>query len=226
MGKGSKPSAPAYPTTTTNTGLWGSSTTGPSGTTFSPTQFQKQLIGSVESYIPQTLDYMMNPTTDNAYYQAQKNVRQQAQNDAFENQVVNALASRNLSRGSAGQGLINSYADSVARQEDQALADAQGQASALLAQLMGLHAAPYEMMRGTSQLSQAGTNALADYNMKKYQAELQAQANKNAMLGSIGSTIGQLGGAALGGVLGGPVGASVGSTFGSKIGSMYSNPYG
>lgn len=191
MGKGSKSSAPAYPTTTTNTGLWGSSTTGPSGTTYSPTQFQKQLIGSVESYIPQTLDYMMNPTTDNAYYQAQKNVRQQAQNDAFENQVVNALASRNLSRGSAGQGLINSYADSIARQEAQALADAQGQASALLSQLMGLYAAPYEMMQGTSQLSQAGTNALADYNMKKYQAELESQ---NARLGALGSAIGQTGG--------------------------------
>lgn len=195
MGKGSKPSAPAYPTTTTNTGLWGSSTTGPSGTTFSPTQFQKQLIGSVESYIPQTLDYMMNPTTDNAYYQAQKNVRQQAQNDAFENQVVNALASRNLSRGSAGQGLINSYADSVARQEAQALSDAQGQASALLAQLMGLHAAPYEMMRGTSQLSQAGTNALADYNMKKYQAELANQNAKYQLWGNLANSLGQVGGA-------------------------------
>ena len=195
MGKGSKSSAPAYPTTTTNTGLWGSSTTGPSGTTFSPTQFQKQLIGSVESYIPQTLDYMMNPTTDNAYYQAQKNVRQQAQNDAFENQVVNALASRNLSRGSAGQGLINSYADSVARQEAQALSDAQGQASALLAQLMGLHAAPYEMMRGTSQLSQAGTNALADYNMKKYQAELANQNAKYQLWGNLANSLGQAGGA-------------------------------
>lgn len=193
MGKGSKSSAPAYPTTTTNTGLWGSSTTGPSGTTFSPTQFQKQLIGSVESYIPQTLDYMMNPTTDNAYYQAQKNVRQQAQNDAFENQVVNALASRNLSRGSAGQGLINSYADSVARQEAQALSDAQGQASAMLAQLMGLYAAPYEMMQGTSQLSQAGTNALANYNMQKYQADI---ANKNALLSGLGSMIGTIGSAA------------------------------
>lgn len=195
MGKGSKPSAPAYPTTTTNTGLWGSSTTGPSGTTFSPTQFQKQLIGSVESYIPQTLDYMMNPTTDNAYYQAQKNVRQQAQNDAFENQVVNALASRNLSRGSAGQGLINSYADSVARQEAQALSDAQGQASALLAQLMGLHAAPYEMMQGTSQLSQAGTNALADYNMQKYQAELANQNAKYQLWGNLANSLGQAGGA-------------------------------
>lgn len=195
MGKGSKPSAPAYPTTTTNTGLWGSSTTGPSGTTFSPTQFQKQLIGSVESYIPQTLDYMMNPTTDNAYYQAQKNVRQQAQNDAFENQVVNALASRNLSRGSAGQGLINSYADSVARQEAQALADAQGQASALLSQLMGLYAAPYEMMQGTSQLSQAGTNALANYNMQKYQAELANQNAKYQLWGNLANSLGQAGGA-------------------------------
>lgn len=195
MGKGSKSSAPAYPTTTTNTGLWGSSTTGSSGTTYSPTEFQKQLIGSVESYIPQTLDYMMNPTTDNAYYQAQKNVRQQAQNDAFENQVVNALASRNLSRGSAGQGLINSYADSVARQEAQALADAQGQASALLSQLMGLYAAPYEMMQGTSQLSQAGTNALADYNMKKYQADIANQNAKYQLWGNLAGSMGQLGGA-------------------------------
>lgn len=195
MGKGSKPSAPAYPTTTTNTGLWGSSTTGPSGTTYSPTEFQKQLIGSVESYIPQTLDYMMNPTTDNAYYQAQKNVRQQAQNDAFENQVVNALASRNLSRGSAGQGLINSYADSIARQEAQALADAQGQASALLAQLMGLYAAPYEMMQGTSQLSQAGTNALANYNMEKYKADLANQNAKYQLWGNLANSLGQAGGA-------------------------------
>lgn len=195
MGKGSKSSAPAYPTTTTNTGLWGSSTTGPSGTTYSPTGFQKQLIGSVESYIPQTLDYMMNPTTENAYYQAQKNVRQQAQNDAFENQVVNALASRNLSRGSAGQGLINSYADSVARQEAQALADAQGQASALLSQLMGLYAAPYEIMKGTSQLSQAGTNALADYNMQKYQADIANQNAKYQLWGNLAGSMGQLGGA-------------------------------
>lgn len=194
MGKGSK--APEYPTTTTNTGLYGSSTTNKSGTTFNPTEFQKQLVGSVESYIPQTLNYMMNPTTDNAYYQAQKAVRQQAQNDAFENQVINALGSRNLSRGSAGQALINSYADSVARQESQALADAQSQASSLLSQLLSVYSLPYDMMTGTSQLSQSGTNSVANYNIAKYQAEQQAKANQNALYGNIGSTIGSLAGTA------------------------------
>ena len=202
MGKGSSSSAPAYPISNVSTGgLYGSSTTTPFGTTYTPTQFQKQLVGQVQGYVPSLIDYMVNPTTDNAYYQAQKNVRQQAQNDALENQVINPLASRNLTRGSAGQSLINSYADSVARQEAQALADSQGQTSALLSQLMGIYEVPYNMMTGVSQLSQNGANSVANYNMEKYKAEQQAQANKYAMLGSIGPAIGQLGGAALGGAL-------------------------
>ena len=182
--------APEYPTTTTNTGLWGSSTTGPGGTTFTPTDFQTQLVGKAENYILPTLDYVVNPTTDNAYYQNQRAVRQQAQNDAFENQVVNNLASRNLSRGSAGQSLINSYADSIARQEAQALADSQAQASALLSQLLGVYAAPYEIMQGTSSLSQSGTNALANYNLGKYQANNSGQSTLNSVLGGIGSAVG------------------------------------
>lgn len=195
---GSKSKAPEYPTTTTNTGLWGSSTTNASGTTYKPTDFQTQLVGKAEDYILPTLDYMMNPTTDNAYYQAQKAVRQDAQNDAFENQVINNLASRNLSRGSAGQSLINSYADSVARQEAQALADAQAQASALLSQLMGLYASPYEMMQGTSSLSQSGSNAVANYNLGKYEAENNKNSATNSLLGSIGPTIGSAAGSYFG----------------------------
>lgn len=192
MGKGSK--APEYPTTKTDTALWGTSTTGSKGTTYNPTDFQTQLVGKAEDYILPTLDYVVNPTTDNAYYQNQKAVRQQAQNDAFENQVINNLASRNLSRGSAGQSLINSYADSVARQEAEALADSQAQASALLSQLLGVYAAPYEMMQGTSALSQSGTNSLANYNLGKYQAEKSGQSTLNSVLGGLGSAVGSAAG--------------------------------
>lgn len=182
--------APAYPTTTTDTGLWGTSTTSGKGTTYNPTDFQRQLVGKAENYILPTLDYVVNPTTDNAYYQNQRAVRERAQNEAFENQVVNNLASRNLSRGSAGQNLINSYADSVARQESEALADSQAQASALLSQLLAVYAAPYELMQGTSSLSQSGTNSVANYNLGKYQAEKSGNSTLNSMLGAIGTGVG------------------------------------
>ena len=46
-----KKKAPAQPTTKTDTGLFGTSTTGSFGSTFNPTDFQKQYTGMTEQSI-------------------------------------------------------------------------------------------------------------------------------------------------------------------------------
>jgi len=182
-----------YPTTTQNTGLYGNSVTNKSGTTWTPTSFQSQLVGAAEQNVPSMINQMINPDINNPVFQQNQAIRQRQQGQAFENQLINPMAERGLSRGSSGNALANMFSTNLARQEQQALLDESGRNSALIQQLMGLYATPYEMQQGTSQLSQAGANSVANYQAQ--QDAIKAQQNA-ALYGMIGNTLGGIGSAA------------------------------
>jgi len=59
MGKGG---AGSYPTTKSNSGLWGSSTSNGKGTTFNPTQWQKDTMTVAGSSLAPTLKEYLNPS--------------------------------------------------------------------------------------------------------------------------------------------------------------------
>lgn len=174
-----------YAKTNYDTGLYGSSVSDRNGTTWTPTSFQSQLVNYTQDNIPALLNQYITPTTDSAWYQANKAIRQQAQNDAFENQVINPLASRNLTRGSSVNALSNMFANDIARQEQQALLDESNRAGQLAQTLLGYYQIPYNMMFDSNKMAAAQSEAVSNYDLNKYNAVNNVFANYAGLLDSI-----------------------------------------
>ena len=178
-----------YNNGTYDTGLYGSSTSTKNGTTWTPTSFQSQLVNYAQDNIPTLLNQYLNPTTDSAWYQQNKAIRQQAQNDAFENQVINPLASRNLTRGSSVNALSNMFANDVARQERQALLDESERAGQLASQLMNYYQVPYAMMSDSNVRAMQQANMANQYDLAKAQYELNKYNAQNQMSALLMNTL-------------------------------------
>lgn len=178
-----------YNNGTYDTGLYGSSTSTKNGTTWTPTSFQTQLVNYAQDNIPSLLQQYSTPTTDSAWYQANKAIRQQAQNDAFENQVINPLASRNLTRGSSVNALSNMFANDVARQERQALLDESNRAGEMAQQLMNYYQIPYAMMSDSNVRAMQQTNMANQYDLAKAQYELNKYNAQNQMSNQLMQTL-------------------------------------
>ena len=184
-----------YNTGTYDTGLYGSSTSTKNGTTWNPTSFQSSLVNYAESNIPSLIQQQLNPSTNSEWYQANKAIRQQAQNDAFENQVINPLASRNLTRGSSVNALSNMFANDVARQEQQALLDESNRAGQLANQLLQYYMVPYSMMTDANAGAMNQSNLANAWDLKR--AGMLDSYNTATSKNS-GSDIGQIVGALAG----------------------------
>ncbi|MFR1672360.1 MAG: hypothetical protein ACLSWI_05380 [Candidatus Gastranaerophilaceae bacterium] len=197
MGKGS---AGEYPTTTMNTGLYGSSTTNKKGTTYNPTDFQKNLVNTSQQGISSTLSEFLNPSYKSETYLADKAQRQKQQQQAFDASVLSPLANRGLMRSSGLQAATNSFADTLANQESQAMANYKTEQANKLATLLGLYEMPYNMMTGTSGLSQGLSNAVGNYNL---QNQAQLNASNSGAFGQIANTVGTIGKLAMAGPTGG-----------------------
>ncbi len=191
-----KSKAPEYATTNVNTGLYGTSTTNKSGTTYKPSGFQSQLVNTVEQNVPGTLNEYLNPSYNSELYQKQKAQREKEQIQAYDTSVLSQLANRGLMRSSGLQAATNSFAETLANQEAQAMADYKTEKANELATLMGLYEVPYNMMMGTNNSSQSLSNSVSNYNMQKYQADKLAN---NGLYGALGQSIGGL--AAAGGTI-------------------------
>ena len=170
-----------YNNGTYDTGLYGSSTSNKNGTTWTPTSFQSQLVNYAQNNIPMLLQQQLNPSTNSEWYQQNKAIRQQAQNDAFENQVINPLASRNLTRGSSVNALSNMFANDVARQERQALLDDSERAGQLASQLMNYYQVPYAMMSDSNVRAMQQANMANQYDLAKAQYDLNKFNSQNEM---------------------------------------------
>ena len=178
-----------YNNGTYDTGLYGSSTSTKNGTTWTPTSFQTQLVNYAQNNIPTLLNQYLNPSTNSDWYQQNKAIRQQAQNDAFENQVINPLASRNLTRGSSVNALSNMFANDVARQERQALLDDSERAGQLASQLMNYYQVPYAMMSDSNVRAMQQANMANQYDLAKAQYELNKYNAQNQMSALLMNTL-------------------------------------
>ena len=173
---------------TYDTGLYGSSTSNKNGTTWTPSGFQSQLVNYAQDNIPTLLNQYLNPTTESSWYKANQAVRQQAQNDAFENQVINPLASRNLTRGSSVNALSNMFANDVARQERQALLDESNRAGELAQQLMQYYQIPYAMMSDNNVRAMQQANMANQYDLAKAQFDLNKYNSANQITNAMFQT--------------------------------------
>lgn len=155
---------------TVNTGgLYGNSTTGGSGTTYKPTDFEKNLVNTTTSAIPQYLQQMINPSYDSEIFKAQTAQRNRLANQSFENNLINPLASRGLTRGSSVNQLSGMFANKLADAEIAAMANEDARVQGILNSLLSTYQIPYNMMMGIN-------NASKDL----YGQEIQRAANEDA----------------------------------------------
>ena len=184
-------------------GLYGSSTTGKSGTTYKPSDFESQLVQQTTSAIPSYLSQLINPTYNSQSY---LNRQQQLNNTArqsLENNVINPLAQRGLTRGSSINQMSNQLNNKLTDAQLDLMNSEDSRVSNILSQLMGYYQVPYNMMNTANQAS----------------AGLYSNAQQRAASGGgMGQTLGSLAGAAIGAYFGAPTaGASLGSAAGGAI---------
>ena len=220
---------------TFTTNLYGSATTNSSGTTYNPSAFESSLINMTSSYIPQYLEQLANPSYDSEVFQAQTQQRNRLANQSFENNVINPLSERGLTRGSSINQMSNQFANKLADLEVDAMAEEDERNAAMLNNLFSYYQVPYEMMLGISGLSnrqyqQAVQDALVQNTINndslsgladtlssigKVNANLQNKSGSSSSGYNLGSLLGGLAGM----YFGGPAGAQVGSIAGNQLGS-------
>ena len=195
MGKGSSSKA-VYPTTTVNTGLFGSSTTSASGSTFKPTTFQKNLVGVTESSAIPALQNYLNPDYESEDYKRGDEYYTNKMQGMLQNQYLNPALRNNLLRGSTAQDVYRGFANDLASSEYERQQNYRDQQLQNYMAAMMPYTTVYDMSKGTMGLSQALANSIANYNL----------ANSKSSSGSgIGSILGGAGNFA------GGVGSMIGS---------------
>lgn len=223
----------AKPQTFSSGGLYGTATTDKNGTTYNPSNFEKQLVGMTTQYIPQYLQQLVNPTYDSNVFKAQTAQRNRLANQSFENNLINPLSQRGLTRGSSVNQMSNQFANKLADLETDAMANEDSRNAGILNNLFSYYQVPYETMMGMS-----------DFSNKQYQSAVQNAMMQNKIsndaLGGWAQSLGNmsvsgtgkndnssgmgwggLAGTGLGYALGGPAGASVGSIFGNQLGNLW-----
>jgi hypothetical protein len=190
MGKKSK--SPEYPTTTVNTGLFGSSTTNKSGSTFTPTDFQRNLIGVTEQNAIPSLQNYLNPDYESEDYKRGDEYYTNKMNTQLQNNYLNPALSRNLLRGSTASDIMRGFASDLAANEYERQNNYRDQQLQNYMAAMLPYTTIYDMSKGTQGLSSSLANSLASYNLNKYQLD-----NRSSGLGSALGGLGNFAGTAL-----------------------------
>lgn len=199
MGKSS--GAPSYAKTTNNTGLWGSSTTGASGTTYKPTEWMKNTMGTIGDNLNTTLNSMFNNDyTQDANFKAYQDQLNKTMGQNYDATVLAPLANRGLMRSSGLQAATNSFANTLANNTMNLYDNYYNRLQNNLSNSLNTSNALFDYMTGATSGSRADTNAVNQYNMQKWQQE---QANKNALYGNLMNAAATVGAAALAPATGG-----------------------
>lgn len=223
----------AKPQTFSSSGLYGTATTNKNGTTYNPSNFEKQLVGMTTQYIPQYLQQLVNPTYDSEVFKAQTTQRNKLANQSFENNLINPLSQRGLTRGSSVNQMSNRFANKLADLETDAMANEDTRNANMLNNLFNYYQVPYGIMMGMSDFSNQQYQSAVQNALKQNELNNKALKTWATSLGNMsgfgagqgdnssGMGWGGLVGTGLGYALGGPAGASVGSIFGNQLGNLW-----
>lgn len=222
---GSKSKAPEYQAAKYDTGgLFGSSVTDKSGTTYNPESWMTKTMGTVGSYYNPTLKSLLsNDFTKDANFQAYQNQLNNDMTKLYDTSVLSNLSGRGLMRSSGLQGATNAFSDTLANNELNLYNNYRNNLLSNLSSLQGVGNTLYNYMTGVNSGSQAQAGNLNQYNLNKTQID---NANNNSGLfntiaNGIGSAASLAGGIASGNpalMLGGASGLA--NTLGSATGSM------
>lgn len=155
-------------------GLFGSGSAG-GNNSFNPTGFQKDVVNKAESAIPKYMDQLIKPSYDSDVFKAKQNQFNRLSNQAFDNNVINPLASRNLTRGSSINQMSNEFANNQANMVNDMMTTEDSRVSNIMNQLTNMYQMPYNMMMGmqgnASQMAQAQMQAQAQLDASRQQSQ-------------------------------------------------------
>jgi Rps23 Pro-64 3,4-dihydroxylase Tpa1-like proline 4-hydroxylase len=204
-----KKKAPAQPTTKSDMGLFGSTTTGAFGSTFNPTDFQTTFTNNAEQAILNAQNAYNNREIAQ---EAVDNMNRQYQTD-FQNQLLAPALSKGWLRGSTAQDVATVANQDYQNRRYQLVNDELSRQQQNLANNLANYMTIYDISKGVTGLSNALNQANSNYALQA------AQMNQSSGSG-LGSLIGGIAGTALGAAAGG-VGAGIGGKLGSAIGSKF-----
>ena len=181
-----KKKAPKQPTTKSDMGLFGSTTTGSFGSTFNPTDFQKTFVNNAENA-------MLN--AQNAYNNREvaqevvDNMNRQYQTD-FQNQLLAPALSKGWLRGSTAQDVATvANQDYQNRRYDLVNQELQRNQQALVNNLAN-YMSMYDISKGVTGLSNALNQANANYALQAAQMNAQNGTDWGGLMGGAGSLLG------------------------------------
>lgn len=186
---GSSDKAPAQPTTKTDLGAFGTTTTGSFGNTWNPTSFQQGFINNAQTLMSNAQNALLNQEISEERI---KNLYNKF-NDEFSANYLAPAMQKGLLRGSTASDV---YAMGQKNFQDQYqdLLDAEEQRNyQRLASALGNYTTLYDMAKGTTGLSQSANKAASDYLLKQYELDQANKSSNNALYNMIGQGVGAAG---------------------------------
>lgn len=192
-----KKNAPKYAQTTYDTGnLFGKSTSGENGTTYSAPNWISNTMGTVGNNVNSTLQNMLsNDFSNDANFKAYQNQLNKTASQNYDTSVLSQLANRGLMRSSGLQSATNAFADTLADKTTDLYDNYYNRQANNLSNLLNTSNTLYNYITGVNSGSQQNSKNVSDYNLSKWQAEQNAN---NALWGSLMNTGASLAGAGTG----------------------------
>ena len=189
-----KKKAPKQPTTKSDMGLFGSTTTGSFGSTFNPTDFQTQFVNNAENA-------MLN--AQNAYnnreiaQEAVDNMNRQYQLD-FQNQLLAPALSKGWLRGSTAQDVATVANQDYQNRRYDLVNQELARQNEQLANALAGYTTMYDIAKGNTNLSNAANQLASNYVLRQIAANNSSNSNIGSLIGNIagsaaGSYFGQKG---------------------------------
>ena len=186
-----KNKVPAQPTTKTDTGLFGTATTGSFGSKFDPTDFQKQYTGMTEQAILNAQNAINNREVAQ---EAVDNMNRQYQTD-FQNNLLSPALSKGWLRGSTAQDVATVANQDYQNKRYDLVNQELARQNEQLANALAGYTTMYDIAKGTTGLSNSANQLASQYILKQISANNGSNSN-------IGSLIGNLAGSAAGSYFG------------------------
>lgn len=181
-----KKKAPAQPTTKSDMGLFGSTTTGSFGSTFNPTDFQNEFVTNAQNA-------MIN--AQNAYnnrevaQEAVDNMNRQYQTD-FQNQLLAPALSKGWLRGSTAQDVATVANQDYQNRRYQLVNDELQRNQQALANNLANYMSMYDISKGVTGLSNSLNQANSNYALQAAQMNAQNGTDWGSLMGGAGSLLG------------------------------------
>lgn len=195
MGGGSKVDD-TVPTTKTDMGLFGSTTTGHSGSKFEATDFQKQLTQNAENAILKAQNAYNNREIAQ---EAVDNMNRQYQTD-FQNNLLAPALSKGWLRGSTAQDVATVANQDYQNRRYDLVNEELNRQQQNLANNLANYMTMYDISQGTTGLSNSLNSQIANFQLNAQKANQDAETAKYAAtMGAIGTALGGAAGGYLGG---------------------------